>query len=80
MLLRVVNAESCSQSFAEGYQRMGTHFVVGKLCQHVRETIPALKPSVVHFESNSDMSLPLCSMKEEPEEQARDKDGKTEGV
>lgn len=29
MLLRVVNAESCSQSLAEGYQRMGMHFMVG---------------------------------------------------
>lgn len=45
----------------------------------MRETIPALKPSVVHLESNSDMSLPLCFVKEEPEEQAGGKDDKTEG-
>lgn len=35
MLLRVVNAESCSQSFAEGYQRIGTHFVVGGVLKSV---------------------------------------------
>lgn len=29
MLLRVFSAESCSQNFAEGYLRMGTHFMEG---------------------------------------------------
>lgn len=28
-VLRVVSAESCSQNFAEGYPRMGTHFMEG---------------------------------------------------
>lgn len=45
----------------------------------MRETISALKPSLVHFESNSDVSLALCSVKEEPEEQAGGKDNKTKG-
>lgn len=49
------------------------------LCQHVRETIPALNPSLVHFESKSDVFLALCSVKQEPEEQAGEKDNKTKG-
>lgn len=42
----------------------------------MRKTIPALKPSLVHFESKSDVSLVLHSVKEEPEEQAKGKDDK----
>lgn len=42
----------------------------------MRKTIPVLKPSLVHFESKSDVSLALSSVKEEPEEQAKGKDDK----
>lgn len=42
----------------------------------MRKTIPALKHSLVHFESNLDVSLALCSAKEQPEEQTGGKDNK----
>lgn len=45
----------------------------------MRETIPALNPSLVCFESKSDVLMALCSVKEEPGEQAREKDNKTKG-
>lgn len=43
----------------------------------MRKTIPALKPSLAHFESKSDVSLALHSAKEEPEEHAKGKYDKT---
>lgn len=71
VLLKVDDAESCWQNFAEGYQRMAKSLVVGGVLETVmltcvREKL-AVKLLLVHFESSSNVSLALCSVTQEPE-------------